>query len=122
MKKFAVTTLAVLAISQASLAATVCTSQPNATGGTISVTISENEQGQPTISLFAQGGRAQFVTSTGPIVATAQHEPDGTFYSFVDNYGQKGTVAVITTVFDGKLQTTASSDFGMWQDATMFCK
>lgn len=122
MKKIAFATFAAMAFAQASFAATVCTSKPNQNGGTVQVTISENDAGQPTVSLFAQGGMAHFVSSSGPIVATPNHQPDGTFYSFVDSFGQKGTVALLTTNIGGKLQTTATSNFGLWKDATMFCK
>jgi hypothetical protein len=110
-----------IAAASVSFADTVCTSNPSSTGGTESVTIGQNEQGQPTVRLVAQGGFAKFITGVGPLVATAKREPDGTVYTFVDQFGQTGTVTVITTAFGGRLHTIASSDFGMWQDNTMYC-
>ena len=122
MKNAFLVSLLAASVGQTAYASINCISKPNQNGGTASVTISENEEGQPTVLLFAQGGRAHFMTRQGPFVATAQHEPDGTFYTFEDYSGQTGTVAVITSAIDGKLQTTASANFGMWENTTMYCR
>ncbi len=111
-----------IGVSQAAYASLVCTSAPNQNGGTVSVTISRDDQDRPTISLGAQGGKAHFIISEGPYVATVKHEPDGTFYTFTDDFQQTGTIAVFTTGVGGKLQTSATTSFGIWKDSTMMCK
>jgi hypothetical protein len=123
MKNAILLIVGLFVLSQVSLADEVCTSEPSDTGGTISATISTNRQGQPTVSLFAQGGRAHFVSSEGPYVATVDHQGFGvTVYSFTDQFGQKDTLTVITTFLDGRVYDIASSDLGLWKNSSMFCK
>ena len=100
----------------------VCVSSPNANGGTVSIEIAQDQTGNSTITLFAQGGFAHFMSKVGPFEATVLHEADGSFYSFEDNSGQKATVAIMTNGIGGKLETIASTNFGLWKNASMICR
>ena len=114
--------ISLLALSTSALAGqkTVCTSQPNQSGGTESITIEERGT-QTLISGFAQGGRAHFVTQFGPFVATEKREGDAVIFTFNDD-NQDAEVTIITTILKGKMSRTASTSYGLWQDSVMICK
>ena len=99
----------------------VCTTQASPSGAFMSIVLTPKGS-EVLISGHASGGIAHFVTGFGPFVAARSGSGDMAVYTFTDNMGQHGAVRLVATNINGHLVTTATSNFGMWSDAPMFCK
>ncbi|HWU44991.1 MAG TPA: hypothetical protein VN132_16175, partial [Bdellovibrio sp.] len=83
--------------------------------GTVTVTIAQNADGQPTVSFKVLGGFSHREMLTGPFVATKRPQIESAVYSFKDQNGELGSVSLVTSAIGGSLHTTASINYSSFK-------